>query len=83
MDSQFYGANSFTTLLQEGEESYHEYLPSLNDLESSHTLPNLKEGSAKKTKSRKGNFSPEEDNLLVFAWLNTSLDPINGVDQSK
>ena len=27
------------------------------------------------------NFSPEEDCLLVSAWLNTSKDPITGVDQ--
>ena len=30
---------------------------------------------------RSKNFSPEEDCLLVSAWLNTSKDPITGVDQ--
>ncbi|XP_035540252.1 uncharacterized protein LOC118344230 [Juglans regia] len=84
MDSQLHGVHSFTTLLQEGEESYNDYLlTSLNDLESQVTPPNPKQGIARKTKSRQGNFSPKEDNLLVSAWLNTSLDPINGVDQSK
>ncbi|XP_062083610.1 glutathione S-transferase T3-like [Humulus lupulus] len=82
-DSQLHGVHSFTTLLQEGEESYNDYLPSLNDLESQYTPSNPEEGSSRKTKSRKGNFSTEEDNLLVLAWLNTSMDPINGVDQSK
>uniref|UniRef100_A0A803R108 No apical meristem-associated C-terminal domain-containing protein n=1 Tax=Cannabis sativa TaxID=3483 RepID=A0A803R108_CANSA len=83
MDSLLYGVHSFTTLLQDGEKSYNDYLPSLNDLESQYTLPNLEEESTKITKPRKGNFSAEDDNLLVSAWLNTSLDPINGIDQSK
>ena len=30
---------------------------------------------------RSKNFSPKEDCLLVSAWLNTSKDPITGVDQ--
>ncbi|KAF5458725.1 hypothetical protein F2P56_022735 [Juglans regia] len=84
MDSQLLGIHSFTTFLQEGEESYNDYLlTSLNDLESQVTPPNPKPGTARKTKSRQGNFSLEDDNLLVSAWLNTSLDPINGVNQSK
>ncbi|XP_062099695.1 glutathione S-transferase T3-like [Humulus lupulus] len=83
MDSQLHGVLSFTTLLQEGEESYNDYLPSVNDLESQYTPSNPEDGSSRKTKSRKGIFSTEDDNLLVLAWLNTSMDPINGVDQSK
>ena len=34
-----------------------------------------------KRAQRSKNFSPEEDCLLVSAWLNTSKDPITGVDQ--
>lgn len=34
-----------------------------------------------KLKSRKSNFSVEVNNLLISNWLNTSLDPINGVGQ--
>ncbi|XP_062080355.1 glutathione S-transferase T3-like [Humulus lupulus] len=83
MDSQLHGVHSFSTLLQQGEESYNDYLPSLNDLESQYTPSNPEDWSSRKTKSRKGNFSTEEDNLLVLAWLNTSMDPINWVDQSK
>ena len=77
MDSQLHEIHSFTTLLQEEEESYNDYLPSLNDLESQYTPSNPENGNSKKTKSRKDNFSIEEDNLLVLAWLNTSMDPIN------
>ncbi|XP_062162007.1 uncharacterized protein LOC133869045 [Alnus glutinosa] len=34
-------------------------------------------------KPRSGNFSIEEDVLLVESWINTSVDPVNGNDQSK
>ena len=34
-----------------------------------------------KKKQRSKNISQEEDCLLVSAWLNTSKDPITGVDQ--
>nr|POE88692.1 glutathione s-transferase t3 [Quercus suber] len=30
---------------------------------------------------RGGNFSVDEDNLLVSAWLNTSVDAMQGTDQ--
>ena len=35
----------------------------------------------RKKSQRSKNFSPEEDCLLVSAWLNTSKDPITGVEQ--
>ena len=34
-----------------------------------------------KKSQRTKNFSQEEDCLLISAWLNTSKDPITGVDQ--
>ncbi|GAB2275098.1 hypothetical protein Dimus_039108 [Dionaea muscipula] len=37
-------------------------------------------GSTSK-KSRGGNFSVEEDNLIVSAWLNNSIDPVQGNEQ--
>ncbi|KAG2692839.1 hypothetical protein I3760_08G070500 [Carya illinoinensis] len=30
---------------------------------------------------RGANFTPEEDNLLVYAWLNCSLDAVQGIDK--
>ncbi|KAF4387267.1 hypothetical protein G4B88_020282 [Cannabis sativa] len=48
MDSQLCGVHSFTTLLQDGEKSYSDYLPSLNDLESQYSLPNLEEETTNK-----------------------------------
>ncbi|KAI8542852.1 hypothetical protein RHMOL_Rhmol08G0171900 [Rhododendron molle] len=35
-------------------------------------------GSIPKKPPRGGNFTMEEDKLLVSAWLNTSMDPIQG-----
>jgi len=44
------------------------------------TYSNLNGHTIKKSQRSK-NFSPEEDCLLVSAWLNTSKDPITGVEQ--
>ncbi|KAG5538804.1 hypothetical protein RHGRI_019377 [Rhododendron griersonianum] len=40
-------------------------------------------GSIPKKPQHGGNFTMEEDKLLVSAWLNTSMDPIQGKDQKK
>lgn len=34
-------------------------------------------------KQRGGNFNIEKDILLVEAWINTSIDPVHGNEQSK
>ena len=34
-----------------------------------------------KSRRQAGNFTVEEDKLLVLAWLNTSLDPVQGNEQ--
>jgi len=38
--------------------------------------------SAKSSQGRSKNFRDEEDILLVSAWLNVGMDPIQGVDQT-
>jgi len=48
----------------------------INDL----TYSNLNVHIIKKSQRSK-NFSPNEDCLLVSTWLNTSKDPITGVEQ--
>jgi len=48
----------------------------INDL----TYSNLNVHTIKKSQ-RSENFSPEEDCLLVSAWLNTSKDPITEIEQ--
>jgi hypothetical protein len=45
--------------------------------ESRNPCPVASKGSQRRTK----NFTDEEDQLLVSAWLNVGMDPIQGVDQ--
>ncbi|KAL4629170.1 hypothetical protein ACB092_05G288800 [Castanea dentata] len=45
--------------------------------------PNDEVATSKRKTSRGINFSPEEDKLLVAAWLNTSVDPVYGNEQNK
>jgi len=66
MDSDL--PNSFTDfLISESEQNVTQ--------QSDHIVHTTKKSQRSK------NFSPEEDCLLVSAWLNTSKDPITGVDQ--
>jgi len=51
-----------------------------NQLIDDLTYLNLNVYTIKKSQRSK-NFSPEKDCLLVSAWLNTSKDPITGVEQ--
>jgi len=51
-----------------------------NQLIDDLTYSNLNVHLAKKSQRSK-NFSLEEDCLLISAWLNTSKDPITGVEQ--
>ena len=37
----------------------------------------------KPSKKRTRNFTPHEDNMLVTAWLEISLDPVQGTDQTR
>ena len=39
--------------------------------------------TSKKKTTHGISFSPEEDKLLVAAWLNTSVDPVHGNEQHK
>ncbi|KAI7742211.1 hypothetical protein M8C21_017767 [Ambrosia artemisiifolia] len=50
------------------------------NLDGSPPLPPNNPTSGKKS-NRGVNFSPEEDKLLVSAWLNCSIDSIQGTDQ--
>ncbi|KAG2598248.1 hypothetical protein PVAP13_5KG475800 [Panicum virgatum] len=62
----------------------------VNDLEETQVAqptsdPTIDDGpaAAKCSQGRSKNFSTEEDCLLVSAWLNVGMDPIQGVDQSQ
>lgn len=80
MDSS--GDLFFTNLLQEGSNldnqfTKSQYLNQVSQGAGQESQFSTKKESATK-KSRSGNFSKEEDNLLISAWLNTSLDAVHG-----
>ncbi|KAG0519789.1 hypothetical protein BDA96_08G016900 [Sorghum bicolor] len=54
-------------------------VPHHNEIEASKEVPAV----VKSNKKRSKNFTVPEDEMLVSAWLNVSLDPIRGVNQSK
>ena len=45
------------------------------------SLPEVEIVTSNPTK-RGGNFNVDEDNLLVFAWLNTSMGVVHGTNQT-
>ncbi|CAL5393767.1 unnamed protein product [Camellia sinensis] len=92
MDSQTPTDAYFTNLLQGGSNLLGEFMmKSPNQIgqcssqhgevagQESQLSPQIE--STTKKSQRGGNFSTEEDNLLVSAWLNTSLDAIHGNEQ--
>ncbi|CAL5396719.1 unnamed protein product [Camellia sinensis] len=92
MDSQTPTDAYFTNLLQGGSNLLGEFMmKSPNQMgqcssqhgevagQESPLSPQIE--STTKKSQRGGNFSTEEDNLLVSAWLNTSLDAIHGNEQ--
>jgi hypothetical protein len=55
-----------------------------DDTSASNELPTQDDpNGVGKEKRRTRNFNVDEDKLLVSAWLNVSLDLIQGTDQSK
>ncbi|KAL6909822.1 hypothetical protein ACP4OV_001481 [Aristida adscensionis] len=68
----------FTDLLVSGAQESQEFPPN--------TESPIDSGPAVATKGSQGrtkNFRDEEDRLLVSAWLNVSMDPILGTEQSQ
>ncbi|KAL0010623.1 hypothetical protein SO802_005731 [Lithocarpus litseifolius] len=82
MDSRHY--SSFTDVLR-GNINLEDQLFGVS--ENSPLLvedsPLNDEVATSKKKTRGINFSPEEDKLLVAAWLNTSVDPVYGNEQHR
>ena len=83
MDSRHY--SSFTDVLR-GNINLEDELFGLSEnspmLVQDSPLDDEIATSKKKTTHGIG-FSPEEDKLLVAAWLNTSVDPVHGNEQHK
>jgi hypothetical protein len=78
MDSKF--PSSFTNFLMSKSEDILSQPSDSNQLINDLAYSNLNVNTIKKSQRSK-NFSPEEDCLLVSTWLNTSKDPITGVEQ--
>jgi len=78
MDSNF--PSSFTNFLISESEDILSQPSDSNQLINDLTYSNLNVHTIKKSQRSK-NFSPEEDCLLISAWLNTSKDPITEVEQ--
>ncbi|KAL6851494.1 hypothetical protein ACP4OV_020427 [Aristida adscensionis] len=68
----------FTDLLVSGAQESQDFSPNTESpIDSGH-------GAATKgSQGRTKNFRDEEDRLLVSAWLNVSMDPILGTEQSQ
>jgi hypothetical protein len=73
MDSGYY-----THILVNGVEQSQELPPT-----SSEPPIHLARSTAKSSRGRSKNFGDEEDILLVSAWLNVGMNPIQGVDQTQ
>ena len=67
----------YTDLLVNGVEQSQPVTPP-----SDPSPPNAR-ATAKNSQGRSKNFRDEEDILLVSGWLNVSMDPIQGVDQTQ
>jgi len=78
MDSKF--PSSFTNFLMSKSEDILSQPSDSNQLINDLAYSNLNVNTIKKSQRSK-NFSLEEDCLLVSTWLNTSKDPITGVEQ--
>ncbi|KAG6628716.1 hypothetical protein CIPAW_14G032300 [Carya illinoinensis] len=84
MDSQDSGHMYFTNLLRQDPQLDPTYGGQSGNspmtIDASPPLPPNEPNGIRKS-MRGANFTPEEDKLLVSAWLNCSLDAVQGTDQ--
>jgi len=75
----------FAPLIHEEDYGYNSYTPTSfhENIDSQNTQLQPQTEFTTKKSSRKGNFGVEEDNILVSAWLTTSMDAIHGIDKKK
>ncbi|XP_025814231.1 uncharacterized protein LOC112891555 [Panicum hallii] len=78
MDSGGY----YTDLLVNGVEQSQELTPPIDPTPPSNTTIHHNRATAKISQGRSKNFREEEGILLMSAWLNVGMDPIQGVDQT-
>jgi hypothetical protein len=85
MSSQDYpnGGYYMSLLSQYDQEEYNEEDNVEDENEVMEVSLTTGMNSDSKSKGRSNNFSEEEDNLLISAWLNVSQDPVDGNQQKK
>ncbi|KAL4597578.1 hypothetical protein ACB092_11G000500 [Castanea dentata] len=82
MDTYHGDISRYANILQRDSDFMAPFLSGSQDTEMpiQESVPEVEIVSSNPPK-RGGNFSVDEDNLLVSAWLNTSVDAVQGTDQ--
>ena len=72
---------SLTNIIMEGftPATVSTNIPLRNDVQARDEVAAVVKGIQKRSK----NFTVKEDEMVVSAWLNMSLNPVRGVNQSK
>jgi len=76
--------NYYTSMMSEGTHlvDFEDFSNPCNEQQSQEVLVTPSASSARPNHKRSTNFSEKEDEILVSAWLNVSLDPIIGANQT-
>ncbi|KAL4620149.1 hypothetical protein ACB092_06G132900 [Castanea dentata] len=82
MDTYHGDISRYANILQRDSDFVAPFLSGSQDSEMpiQESVPEVEIGSSNPSK-RGGDFSVDEDNLLVYAWLNISVDAVQGTDQ--
>ena len=82
----FHNYSYYTNLLYGGSNADNQSLTGDYDATSQFVTPcqiPVQQEPSTKQKHRVHDFTIEEDNLLVFAWLNISMDAVHGNEQKS
>jgi len=76
--------NYYSSVMSEGTHlvDFEDFSNPCNEQQSQEVLVTPSASSARPNHKRSKNFSETEDEILVSAWLNVSLDPITGANQT-